>query len=89
MELSRQEYPALLVSALTLFPISLQLNLNDPQTFLQPSQAVSVLNDRVRLISKVNSDVADWLSVRFVAALVTTYLTYIRCRNDGALKRPM
>ncbi|OJJ80852.1 uncharacterized protein ASPGLDRAFT_133423 [Aspergillus glaucus CBS 516.65] len=45
MELSRQEYPALLAS-------------------LQPSQATAVLNDRVRLITKVNTDVADWLQER-------------------------
>ncbi|KAL9599215.1 MAG: hypothetical protein Q9219_003996 [cf. Caloplaca sp. 3 TL-2023] len=45
MELSRQEYPALL------------------QT-LQPSQAVAVLDDRVKLIGKVNLDIAEWLSER-------------------------
>ncbi|OJJ35125.1 hypothetical protein ASPWEDRAFT_40290 [Aspergillus wentii DTO 134E9] len=45
MELSRQEYPALLAS-------------------LQPSQASTVLNDRIRLINKINSDIADWLQER-------------------------
>ncbi|MCJ1479761.1 hypothetical protein MMC13_008447 [Lambiella insularis] len=45
MELSRQEYPALL-------------------TLLQPTEAVSVLNERVRLIAKVNADIADWLLER-------------------------
>lgn len=45
MELSRQEYPALLQS-------------------LQPNQAVAVLDDRVKLITKVNLDIAEWLSER-------------------------
>ncbi|KAE8353636.1 Muniscin C-terminal mu homology domain-containing protein [Aspergillus coremiiformis] len=45
MDLSRQEYPALLPS-------------------LQPSQASGVLNDRIRLINKINSDIADWLQER-------------------------
>ncbi|EEA25613.1 Suppressor of Profilin deletion [Talaromyces marneffei ATCC 18224] len=45
MELSRQEYPALLTS-------------------LQPNQAAAVLNDRIRLINKVNTDIADWLQER-------------------------
>ncbi|KAF9886300.1 hypothetical protein FE257_011559 [Aspergillus nanangensis] len=45
MELSRQEYPALLAS-------------------LQPSQATTVLNDRIRLINKVHADIADWLQER-------------------------
>lgn len=34
------------------------------QASLQPSQATSVLGDRVRLINKVNADIADWLQVR-------------------------
>ncbi|KAI9040857.1 uncharacterized protein KD926_007665 [Aspergillus affinis] len=45
MDLSRQEYPALLAS-------------------LQPSQATNVLNDRVRIINRVNTDIADWLQER-------------------------
>ncbi|KAL2004122.1 hypothetical protein VTN02DRAFT_6586 [Thermoascus thermophilus] len=45
MELSRQEYPALLAS-------------------LQPGQATTVLNDRIRLINKINADIADWLQER-------------------------
>ncbi|KAL4779472.1 Muniscin C-terminal mu homology domain-containing protein [Aspergillus varians] len=45
MDLSRQEYPALLAS-------------------LQPSQAASVLADRIRVINKVNADIADWLQER-------------------------
>ena len=30
---------------------------------LSPNQAVSVLEERVKLIGKVNSDIADWLAV--------------------------
>ncbi|KAE8366102.1 Muniscin C-terminal mu homology domain-containing protein [Aspergillus caelatus] len=45
MDLSRQEYPALLAS-------------------LQPGQATGVLNDRIRLINKINADIADWLQER-------------------------
>lgn len=45
MDLSRQEYPALLAS-------------------LQPGQATAVLNDRIRLINKINADIADWLQER-------------------------
>ncbi|KAL5339874.1 Muniscin C-terminal mu homology domain-containing protein [Aspergillus crustosus] len=45
MDLSRQEYPALLAS-------------------LQPSQAATVLSDRLRVINKVNADIADWLHER-------------------------
>ncbi|KAL2855875.1 Muniscin C-terminal mu homology domain-containing protein [Aspergillus pseudoustus] len=45
MDLSRQEYPALLAS-------------------LQPGQAATVLADRVRVINKINADIADWLQER-------------------------
>ncbi|KAJ5618876.1 hypothetical protein N7510_002860 [Penicillium lagena] len=45
MELSRQEYPALLAT-------------------LQPSEATTVLGDRIRLINKINADIADWLQER-------------------------
>jgi hypothetical protein len=31
---------------------------------LQPASAVSKLNERVKKIGKVNSDIADWLQVR-------------------------
>lgn len=34
------------------------------QASLQPEQAVNILNDRVTLITKINSDIADWLQVR-------------------------
>jgi hypothetical protein len=36
------------------------------QARLQPGQAVDVLNERVRHISKLNNAVADWIKV-FVA----------------------
>ncbi|KAL8673137.1 MAG: hypothetical protein Q9168_002434 [Polycauliona sp. 1 TL-2023] len=45
MDLSRQEYPALLQS-------------------LQPTQAVAILDERVKLIGNVNLDIAEWLSER-------------------------
>ncbi|KAL3468016.1 Muniscin C-terminal mu homology domain-containing protein [Aspergillus heterothallicus] len=45
MDLSRQEYPALLAT-------------------LQPGQAATVLADRVRVINKINADIADWLQER-------------------------
>ena len=38
---------------------------SDPlsQTSLLPNQAVSLLNERVRQIAKINADIADWLLV--------------------------
>ena len=33
------------------------------QSSLSPNQAVSVLEERVKLIGKINTDIADWLSV--------------------------
>ncbi|KIW14328.1 hypothetical protein PV08_07110 [Exophiala spinifera] len=33
-------------------------------TSLQPEQAVNILNDRVDLIKKINTDIADWLQER-------------------------
>ncbi|KKZ65152.1 hypothetical protein EMCG_09019 [[Emmonsia] crescens] len=35
-----------------------------PQASLTPTQASAVLTERIRLISKINSDIADWLSER-------------------------
>jgi len=34
------------------------------QAILEPGQAINVLNDRVRQVGRVNSDIADWLQVR-------------------------
>ncbi|KAJ5247415.1 hypothetical protein N7468_002398 [Penicillium chermesinum] len=45
MDLTRQEYPALLAT-------------------LQPTQASAVLNDRVRVINKTHTDIADFLQER-------------------------
>ncbi|KAJ5082395.1 hypothetical protein N7532_011438 [Penicillium argentinense] len=45
MELSRQEYPALLAT-------------------LQPSQATTILNDRIRIINRIHADIADFLQER-------------------------
>jgi hypothetical protein len=33
------------------------------QATLQPAQAVHVLNDRVKRISKINIEIADWIQV--------------------------
>lgn len=60
MELSRQEYPALLVS---LSP-GLQGITDETQRSLTPNQAVAILDERVKLIGKINADIADWLAVR-------------------------
>jgi len=57
--------------------IELELSLTDAQTTLLPGQAVSVLNDRVKLIGKVNSDIADWLSVSETMSLNGAPLTHV------------
>lgn len=58
--LSRQEYPAMLVSIFhpRLAPVLMAL-----QGRLPPGQAVAKLNDRVKKIGKVNTEIADWLQV--------------------------
>jgi F-BAR domain only protein len=38
------------------------------QASLQPEQAINILNDRVNLITKINSDIADWLQVSMLHA---------------------
>lgn len=62
---------------------------------MQPGQATNVLNDRIRLINKVNSDVADWLQVRFLSigpsihsAIGTDAFDFCD-RSDDGLKRHM
>ena len=47
-------------------PYQLRATLTAPlrQSALQPSQAVTVLNDRVKLITSVNVSIADWLQER-------------------------
>ena len=49
-----------------------------------PSQAVSVLNDRVKLIGKVNSDIADWLHVGQMISFVDKCPAYAYTRSGGA-----
>lgn len=65
MDLSRQEYPALLVGQ-RLLPPALPAHTDQPplpQSSLQPSQAVALVNERVEYISKLNYSIADWLEV--------------------------
>ena len=64
MDLSRQEYPALLVSTCRVLYEKCEHRLTREQRGLQPSQAVTVLDERVKLIAKVNNDAADFLAVR-------------------------
>jgi hypothetical protein len=64
METSRQEYPALLVSSDSLVFAATVSRSSNQQATLDPNQAVTVLNNRVDVISKINSDIADWLLVR-------------------------
>jgi F-BAR domain only protein len=62
--LSRQEYPAMLVSlpqtSAPGFPLTIK------QGSLQPAQAVSVLSERIKRIGRVNVEIADWLQVLFI-----------------------
>lgn len=68
-DLSRSEYPAMLVRSPTLHPgltaarVELTVVYPRPQAHLQPSQATQVLVDRVKRINKINNEVADWLQV--------------------------
>jgi len=65
MDLSRQEYPALLVGRKLLSP-ALPAHTNQPLlplNSLQPSQAVALVNERVEYISKLNNSIAEWLEV--------------------------
>jgi hypothetical protein len=61
------------------------------QATLDPNQAVTVLNNRVEVISKINSDIADWLLVRVnpwqLQAQPSHHLPL--CRNDGKLRKHM
>jgi len=95
MELSRQEYPTLLVCRDSLDvtysrrAIEFELSLTFAQTTLQPDQAVSVLNDRVKLIGKVNSDIADWLHVCKSMCFAGNCPAYSYTRSGGALRTSM
>jgi hypothetical protein len=78
-DLARSDYPAMLVSfslALACPPgirhaLGIWTDSSWPlvcpfaQANLQPSQAVQALTDRVKRITKMNLEVADWLQVRF------------------------
>ncbi|KIX04185.1 uncharacterized protein Z518_07739 [Rhinocladiella mackenziei CBS 650.93] len=54
---------------------------------LQPDQAITVLNDRVALISKINSDIADWLQARHSQEAYVAGLRKLarRPQQDGAV----
>lgn len=68
-----------------------------PQSTLQPGQAVTVLNDRVKIIGKINSDIADWLQVQKRLAIMavgahsqtgaTTNRRALRSRIEEACKQ--
>ena len=63
MDDSRQEYPALLVCIVTVL-IRAKVEADSLKRSLPPAQAVSVLEERVKLIGKINFDIAEWLQVR-------------------------
>ena len=69
MDLSRQEYPLLLVRVYGVRP-TMCACAEFSQNSLQPGQAVTVLNDRVRLIGKINLDIADWLQVLVLRPII-------------------
>lgn len=96
MDLSRQDYPGMLVS-LTLLPTRPVFILRDheqaananqiiPQTHLQPAQAVKVLDDRVKYINRINVDIADWLQVGSITAGTSTTKT-LTCYSGTAAHR--
>ncbi|MBE7181517.1 MAG: hypothetical protein INR71_09980, partial [Terriglobus roseus] len=62
MELSRTEYPALLVKCPAVRGLG-RIPLTSRQEALQPTQAVEMLNERMRHVGKLNGEVADWLQV--------------------------
>ena len=62
MDDSRQEYPALLVCIVTVL-IRAKVEADSLKRSLPPAQAVSVLEERVKLIGKINLDIAEWLQV--------------------------
>ena len=90
MELSRQEYPALLVCVYELHKTRGEpaVPLTVAQRSLSPNQAVSILEERVKLIGKVNADIADWLRVRPLFPQYTAVYSS-EYRSDGALKKLM
>jgi hypothetical protein len=91
METSRQEYPALLVSSDSLEVVATASRSSNQQATLDPNQAVTVLNNRVDVISKINNDIADWLLVREkswqLQAQPSHHLPFRR--NDGKWRKHM
>jgi hypothetical protein len=63
--MDRQEYPTMAVSD-THQTTRHEANPVIGQATLEPGQAISVLNDRVRQVGRLNSDIAEWLQVRLV-----------------------
>ena len=65
--LSRQEYPAILVRncRIPAHPLdeAVELYTNGSQERLPPSAAAAKLNERVKRIGRVNTEIADWLQV--------------------------
>lgn len=55
---------------------------------MDPSQAVDVLHNRVEVISRTNSDIADWLLVRTNDSAHSSHSSLL-CRKDGKLKKHM
>ena len=88
MDLSRQDYPGMLVSldaaGLHSFTMKAAPNQFSPQTHLQPAQAVKVLDDRVKYINRVNVDIADWLQVGSIEAGVSPTKTLTCCSGTAA-----
>lgn len=70
--LSRQEYPAILVRNCRIpsAPLGQDIftNTNASQERLHPSAAAAKLNERVKRIGRVNTEIADWLQVHFIRA---------------------
>lgn len=67
-DLSRSEYPAMLVCRDSYSYLELRfrfrrLTTGPIQANLQPSQAVHAFSERVKRISKQNQEIADWLQV--------------------------
>jgi len=91
METTRQEYPALLVSSNSLVFAATASRSSNQQATLDPNQAVTVFNNRVDVVSKINNDIADWLLVRTKPwqdqAQPSHQLPF--CRNDGNWRKHM
>ena len=91
MELSRQEYPAILVrlafAELGGASKLLDLLMGEFQENLQPAQAVDALNERVKHVGRLNIEVADWLKVSYDTGMVRR-IWLIQNRNAAEWKKP-